>query len=422
MTPLHRRTAERFEALLEGSAPETALDERTTELLELVGALRDVPAAQPRADFSASLREQLMAAAETELVPATTSPDLARKLTVAPRTKARHERKLGVAIGAFAIVGASTGMAVAAQGTVPGDALYPIKQVIERTTTGFHTSDQAKGENLLAHATGRLDEVTTLTQRSDPDAELVSDTLAAFTDQAQQGAGLLISDYRENGHEASITALRTFTQQSVTTLAGLEGSVPEGAHDALIAAAKAMFAIDGQAESACPTCEAQGLTELPPNLLAGSATDAQKAADELAKPGKVKGRGQSRQPSGLNPPTNPVKVNPGVIPTGGASATPGPGSVPLPNPTTGTGTGTGNPNGGSSHGVVPSTGVTASGPVASATASAGTVSGTVGEVVQGVLDTVNGVLGGLTGTLTGTVPTQGTGNGTGTGGLLGGGQ
>ena len=51
-----------------------------------------------------------------------------------------------VALGAFAIIGATTSMAVASQSAIPGDALYPVKRAIENTQAGFSVGDDAKGE------------------------------------------------------------------------------------------------------------------------------------------------------------------------------------------------------------------------------------------------------------------------------------
>src|SRR4051794_11881990 len=102
-----RRRAQRFDALVEGARPDH-IDRSTTELLELVGALRDVPAAEARPAFVSDLRERLMLAAASELVPATPAQrdDVAR-LTIKP-TRTRRERRVGVALGAVAIIGATT--------------------------------------------------------------------------------------------------------------------------------------------------------------------------------------------------------------------------------------------------------------------------------------------------------------------------
>ena len=132
-----------------------------------MGALRSLPEPHARPEFVADLREQLMVAARSELVaPAPGSrDDVAARLTIAPR-RTHRERRFGVALGAVAIIGATTSMAVASQSALPGDALYPIKRAIENTQAGVRVSDDAKGETILNNASGRLDEVDKLTRRS----------------------------------------------------------------------------------------------------------------------------------------------------------------------------------------------------------------------------------------------------------------
>ena len=82
--------------------------------------------------------------------------------------RTRRERRLGIALGAVAIIGATTSMAVASQSALPGDALYPLKRAIENTQAGFSVGDDAKGETILGNASGRLDEVDELTRSDQP--------------------------------------------------------------------------------------------------------------------------------------------------------------------------------------------------------------------------------------------------------------
>ena len=116
----------------------------------------------------ADLRERLMVAAEPScpVAPAGERDDVAR-LTIKPR-RTRRERRVGIALGAVAIIGATTSMAVASQGAIPGDALYPVKRAIENTQAGFSVGDDAKGETILGNASGRLDEVDELTRATTP--------------------------------------------------------------------------------------------------------------------------------------------------------------------------------------------------------------------------------------------------------------
>lgn len=387
MSSLHpaRRGAERFNALLdaERDAVRTARD---AELLELVDALQSVPPVEARPAFVADLRERLMLAAETELIVPDSPAALTERLTV--RTvRTPRERRLAVALGGFAIIGATTSMAVAAQSAIPGDVLYPLKRAIENVEAGLSVSDEAKGSTILENASGRLDEVDKLAHQDDVDAVAVSETLTTFADQASEASELLMEDYSATGSEASINELRDFTSASIEVLADLEELIPADAAPALLDAAQVLFEIDTLAANLCPLCESLGITQIPIELLAGEGAamdDAaiSTAADHPESPAKPdKG---DKPDQGDRPLTVPTEVNQ-VDPTE-------PVQLPTQNANGGGGgnTGTGhqqNPlgNGGSSLPTsLPSVGV----PV-------------VDDVVSQVVEGVNGVVDGLTGGLGG---------------------
>lgn len=391
MTPLFtaRRSAERFDALVEGVRHDA--DTSSADLLELVGALRSMPEPQARPEFVADLREQLLVAARSELVaPAPGSrDDVATRLTIAPR-RTHRERRVGVALGAVAIIGATTSMALASQSALPGDALYPIKRAIENTQAGFRVGDDAKGETILDNASGRLDEVDQLTRRANPDAELVGNTLDTFSDQATEAGDLLLSDYEHNGHEESIQSLQAFTSQSMNILGGLEQSIPASAEDALLNAAQVLFTIDAAADQVCPDCGA-GITSIPPQLVA-SGTDALDDAVQSLAGGELPGTvapsndatgggnqhpangGKGGRPSTLNPPETPVSVPPVTVDPNDITD-----DIDDVLPTAGTNTGGGGGGNGGKHKPKP----------------VDTVTDTVNDVVNGVVDGVNEVLDGL---------------------------
>jgi Domain of unknown function (DUF5667) len=402
MTPLFlaRRSAERFDSQVEGARRED-VDRATADLLELVGALRAVPQAQARPEFVGDLRERLMLAAATELTPVETPArrdDVAR-LTV-KHTRSRRERRVGVALGAAAIIGATTSMAVASQSAIPGDALYPVKRAIENVQSGFSVGDDAKGETMLGNASTRLDEVDELTQQKSPDARLVTQTLKTFSQQFTDGSNALLADYSEHGDPASIQQIHQNAADSTDTLSGLEGVIPPAAHDALVDAAQSVFAADAEALNLCgdPAC-GQALLDVPSTLLAGATEQLNGALDDVAG-GQLPGttppatpteaaqpqqgvKDQSR-PSGLNPPETPITLP--AAPTSDAAG--GLGQVITGDGHSGTGTGTGpdgtggkGGKGGKHHVPVDLTPVTT----------------TVNEVVNGVVDGVTGILNGLTG-------------------------
>ena len=277
-----RRRAEEFHSLVEGSSTGGLHDARYTEFLNIVATLRDVPEAEPRPAFVADLREQLMAAADTVLVVSDDEARLAlRSRPSSPRTR---ERRIAAAAAGLAVVGATTSMAMAAQSALPGDALYPIKRLIEGAETGLAVSEGEKGTTLLDNAAGRLDEITALSRdgRLD-DSEAVEDTLNDFSRQAVAASDLLLTDYASSGDESSITELRDFTGESMQTLAELESVVPEQARDELLRAARILTQIDAEAQRACPACGGHGIDEIPAIL-----TSSYDSADGVAAtPGTV---------------------------------------------------------------------------------------------------------------------------------------
>lgn len=266
MTPVFpaRRRAEEFAHLVERSAPVPA-DARYAEFLEIVAALQATPAPQPRPAFVVSLRERLMAAAETALVPASPADRL-----VLPARRPR-DRRIAAAVGGLAIVGATTSMAVAAQSALPGDVLYPLKRAIENVHTGIAVDEGERGTTLLASAEGRLDEIAALSREGRiDDPEVVADTLDTFTAQAIAASDYLLSDYADSGQTESIDRLQEFTAQSMETLVALEAVIPAEARDELVRAAMALSAIEAEARQACPDCAGPVITELPAILQASA--------------------------------------------------------------------------------------------------------------------------------------------------------
>jgi hypothetical protein len=286
-----RRRAEEFQAMVEGTSTDRGSDARLGEFLELVESLRETVPVTARPAFVAELREQLLDEARTAARTGK-GADVAARLTVARAPgERRRERRLAAAIGGIAIVGATTGMAVAAQSALPGDPLYPLKRAIENAQTGVQVNEDAKGKTLLENASGRLEEVDQLSRESD-DAQTISETLHTFTDQASEASDLLLSDYADTGKKDSVEQLRDFTADSMKTLTSLESLVPEDARASLIRAAQTLTQIDQDALIACPTCGPDQITQIPTftnvaaleDLLGRVTETVQTQADEPSSP------------------------------------------------------------------------------------------------------------------------------------------
>ncbi|MDF1606147.1 DUF5667 domain-containing protein [Nocardioides sp. YIM 152315] len=412
-----RRRAEEFAALVERSSTGERTDAaatRDSELLELVGSLRAVPAPEPRPEFVADLRARLMTEAETALV-----PDDLSKLRLPARRTAR-ERRLAAVVGGLAIAGATASVAVAAQSALPGESLYPIKRVIESAHANLSPGEASKGSIELAGATDRLEEAAALATSDDLGAHArVAPTLATFSDQATRGADLLFADYAHSGREASIVKLRDFASGSLTRLEDLEPQVPADARDELIAAANVVAQIDAEAAQQCPDCGGTPIEAFPPSLTAAAPVElptvpatAQEPrgsrgdGDEQdeARPGKgtdgdPRGDRGAEDSTGTDLPDVGGDVPPGSVldPTTAPSPTASPtrGTNPVKALTEGlTGVLTGGATASSPASSGGGTGTTpTTGPLTGAVT--GTVTGTVEgvtEILQGVLDPITGAL------------------------------
>jgi hypothetical protein len=258
-----RRRAEEFQAIVEGTSTDRDSDARLAEFLELVDGLRATAPITARPEFVAELREQLLDEARTAARTGQGAEVAARLTVVRTQSARRRERRLAAAIGAVAIVGAGTGMAMAAQSALPGEPLYPLKRAIENAQTGVQVNEDAKGKTLLENASGRLEEVDQLSRESD-DAQTISETLQTFTDQASEASDLLLADYAETGKADSVERLRHFAVDSMRTLTDLESLVPEDARASLIQAAQTLTQIDQEALLACPSCGPDAVTQIPP--------------------------------------------------------------------------------------------------------------------------------------------------------------
>lgn len=259
------RRAQRFHELVEDGSPAGTRPPEYAELVEVVGALRSVPAPVADPAFVAALRERLVAEAETVLAAAATELDDAdarlRLRPTAPRTK-RRRRRLAAVVSGVALVGASATMAVASQSALPGDGLYPIKRSLESVHAELTLDQGDRGKVLLSSAGTRLDEAQDLSRlRADPDR--VSEALDAFTSQAVEGSDLLVADYEATGDRSSITAARTFAAGGMDRLDQLQSEIPPASLDHLLRAAQALDQMQETSLHMCSVCQGPMIGSVP---------------------------------------------------------------------------------------------------------------------------------------------------------------
>jgi len=317
-----RRRTEEFAAAVDGrgsARPDLA------GLVDVVTTLRDHAPVAPRPEFTAALRDRLLAEADAILVAATPT------LRLPVRRRSLRERRLVAAAAAFVVLGGTAGVANAAQHALPGQALYPVKRGMEQVGTALSTSPHSKGRVLLDHAGDRITEVQGLLADGSPtSAAQVPSTIRAFTSAARDGSDLLFTDYRDNGDESSVDAVRTFAATSLARLNALAPSVPDDARPDLAEAAVTLQALDRQASVLCPTCEAN----LPPLNVSQTF---QAAAAAISALNAFKGVELNN--------SHPVALDPGAV--SAAAGAPGAGASTAPPPTSslpGVGGSTGSPD------------------------------------------------------------------------------
>ena len=260
LLPANRR-AERFAALVDATST-TGADEPYAPLLEVVGTLRaaaeEGPA--PRADYVADLRSRLMAEADTALVPTD-----ARLVLPQRHPTTRKQSRFTAAVAGLVLVGSSAGMAVAAQSSVPGDGLYPLKRGLEHVGERLNLSDAGRGRDLLGQATARLGEVDTLLERDASDAQVAA-TLRSFTSSAGDGADVLFRTYQRDGDDADIATVRDFAGTEMGVLTDLSANAPSSLQSDFAEAAQLLSDLDQQATTLCGDCGPRGPLGLPARL------------------------------------------------------------------------------------------------------------------------------------------------------------
>ena len=206
-----------------------------------------------------------MTAAETELVAA---PRVVRHLPQERPPPSR--RRLGTIAASLVIVGGSAGMAAAASGALPGDALYPIKRGVEQAGTAVRFSDASKGEALLEQAAARLDEVRALQAQGLARCRADLDHRRRLPDRRRSGLGEAVRGlpgrWRHQEHHHGSRLHRGADGHASPTC-----PAPRPATDELLLdAADTLADIDQQARALCVACGPARSLAPPAALSAGA--------------------------------------------------------------------------------------------------------------------------------------------------------
>ena len=207
-----RRTAEELEALLEGrlSADEAGAEaRRLATLASTVAEEQPGPVATLAEDRRLLLRDRILddIAALDAPTPDAPTPE------TAPAAPARRKRpvRAAVASGLASTMIAATGVTVAAQEALPGDALYGLKKGTESVRMNLAADATQAARLELRFAEERLDEVTAGAGRL-PAPALV-DSLAEMDQRSMAGAQQLVLSAEQAGDEELLLEVDAFLER-----------------------------------------------------------------------------------------------------------------------------------------------------------------------------------------------------------------
>jgi hypothetical protein len=411
--PLNRRRerVEELAQLLEGSlAPDDAAAD-LRGLASLAGTVTE-QLAPPVLDDDARerMRTRILAEVHTDLhAEADTTP-----------VRARRRGALGLATGVASVVIGAAGVAVAAQGALPGDALYDVKQATESVRVAAAGDLTAQGRLELALAEERLAEVVAAVERGDVRDEVLIDTLARMDVRSRDGAVTLVRIAEREGDAALLDEVATFTERQASGLVEVFGDLP--------------VTVRPHAEDSLALLRAIRIQLLEPALGGDGFTSAAQVTEieQLLRsttlpPGPAEGQGEdgtdtttTRTPPADDASTTPSPSGDGTAPDVGAVETPRESRDPvprLPGPLDDVGDAVDDTVGGVLDGTGRVVEDTRRG-VGDAVDGVGDAVDGVGDAVDGVGDAVDGVVDGV---VDGAGDTLDESLG-GTGGLLGGGR
>lgn len=229
----------------DGELLQRALDgEHVSEpgILELVAVLHAVQAVDqaglaPRAEFVSDLRARLLADDASSLPPA------APVLPVAPdsgqtdgsptggtvsvlRVAARPLKLIAAAAASILVIGGALGFA--SRSAVPGDALYGVKQLLDRAAIQLAGSRYDEGLTYLAQAQEHITEARELLDGGTPSTHDLDTAYDSATDATGRAQTILMEVYRTEQRTDALTELSDFYARAIPQVDAMRPRVPTG--------------------------------------------------------------------------------------------------------------------------------------------------------------------------------------------------
>lgn len=155
----------------------------------------------------------------------------------------------------FVLVAALLG--IASRSAVPGDLLYPVKQLLDRAAVGLSGSRLDEGRTHLAQAQQHISEARDLLDRGDVDPANLDVALDAATASVTTADAILTDVYTQEGRPEALTELADFLTRARLQVDAMDPRIPQASR----AAYDRLREVLGEAEvqalgrlAACTTC------------------------------------------------------------------------------------------------------------------------------------------------------------------------
>jgi hypothetical protein len=228
VTPRPRRQQiEELDALLEGRLASADASPASRRLVSVATAVIEhdpLPAVELGAERKAALRTQLLADIAALPAPVT---ERAREALAPRMRRAANQARVAVASTMAASMVGTTGVAVAAQEALPGDALYGVKKATESLRLSLAGDHAASGRLELRFAEERLEEVIEGSQdQRVPSAEDLIGALAEMDGRSLSGAETLVLVAERDDRPELLEEVAAFTDRQASALAAAYDSFP----------------------------------------------------------------------------------------------------------------------------------------------------------------------------------------------------